>query len=139
MTTQNRQTGPLRPLTGQELNRIADRVAARLGQQMEDLMLSVFDEWLTAEELAAYLHLSKGYVTRNASIFGGIKFEKRWYFSRKNINDLLKGNPEQMTIKERELAMKLRKEPAPASTADMRGRLNELRSSGARSQTAGAM
>jgi len=118
----------LRSLTSAELTRIADRVAVRLGEQIESAVLTMLDEWFTVESLAAYLNLSQSYIFKNADILGGIKLDKRWYFSRKNINELLRAQPSSLSVRERELLMKIRQEQRGImSMTQIREQLEKMR------------
>lgn len=66
-----------------------------LAKEVAEIMLREMDEMKPLEWLVEEKHMSRSYVYHNADILGGVKFGGKWYFSKMNIERLLRG---EMTI-----------------------------------------
>lgn len=61
-----------------------------LAQEVAEIMLRETDEMKPLEWLVKEKHMSKSYIYHNTDILGGVKFGGKWYFSKRNIEALLR-------------------------------------------------
>jgi hypothetical protein len=71
-------------LNQRQLDILADKIAEKLIAQR--------DEMIPLEKLAEEKGFSKSFIYKNTDILGGVKSAGKWFFSRNNIENLIRNS-----------------------------------------------